>query len=64
MKLTGLLKSKVEKALTKEEKKQIIAEAGMDLTDEELDSVAGGISQSHIVRQPVEFKQSTLYKKN
>ena len=42
MKLTGLLKNKVEEAQTKEEKKAIIAEAGMELTDEELDGVAGG----------------------
>ena len=42
MKLTGLLKNKVEEAQTKEEKKAIIAEAGMELTDEELDVVAGG----------------------
>lgn len=45
MKLTGLLKSKVEEAQTKEEKKKIIAEAGMELTDEELDGVAGGCPQ-------------------
>lgn len=42
MKLTGLLKNKVEEAQTKEEKKAIIAEAGMELTDEELDGVTGG----------------------
>ena len=42
MKLTGLLKNKVEEAQTKEEKKAIIAEAGMELTDEELEGVAGG----------------------
>ena len=42
MKLLGLLKDKVDKAETKEEKKAIIAEAGMELTDEELDCVAGG----------------------
>ena len=42
MKLTGILKDKVSKAETKEEKKDIIAEAGMELTDEELDMVAGG----------------------
>lgn len=42
MKLTGLLKSKVEAASTKEEKKSIIAEAGMELTDDELEGVAGG----------------------
>lgn len=42
MKLTGLLKDKVEAVDTKEEKKAIIAEAGMELTDEELDGVTGG----------------------
>ena len=42
MKLTGELKDKVESAETKEEKKDIIAQAGMELTDEELEGVAGG----------------------
>ena len=42
MKLTGELKEKVEKAASKEEAKEAIAEAGMELTDEELDIVAGG----------------------
>ena len=42
MKLTGKLKDKVESAETMEEKKDIIAEAGMELTDEELNGVAGG----------------------
>ncbi|MCQ2081791.1 MAG: Nif11-like leader peptide family natural product precursor [Lachnospiraceae bacterium] len=42
MKLTGKLKDKVESVESKEEKKAIIAEAGMELTDEELDGVAGG----------------------
>ena len=42
MKLTGILKDKVSKAETKEEKKDIIAQAGMELTDEELENVAGG----------------------
>ena len=42
MKLTGELKEKVEKAENKEEAKKIIEEAGMELTDEELDQVAGG----------------------
>ena len=42
MKLTGLLKNKVEEAQTKEEKKAIIAEAGIELTDEELEGVVGG----------------------
>ena len=42
MKLTGILKDKVDKAETMEAKKDIIAEAGMELTDEELEGVAGG----------------------
>lgn len=42
MNLTGNLKDKVEKAETMEEKKNIIADAGMELTDEELEDVAGG----------------------
>ena len=42
MKLTGILKDKVDKANTKEEKKDIIAEAGMELSDDELEMVAGG----------------------
>ena len=43
MGLTGFFKNKATKAETKEEKKSIIAEAGMELTDDELESVAGGI---------------------
>lgn len=42
MKLTGILKDKVEAAETQEEKKDIIAQAGMELTDDELEMVAGG----------------------
>ena len=42
MKLTGILKDKVDKAETMEAKKDIIAEAGMELTDDELEGVAGG----------------------
>ena len=42
MKLTGKLKEQVEKAETKEEKKNLIEDAGMELTDEELDMIAGG----------------------
>lgn len=47
MKLTGLLKDKFEEAQTKEEKKAIIAEAGIELTDEELDSIAGGTEEQN-----------------
>jgi len=42
MKLTGDLKNQVEKAESKNEKKKLIEEAGMELTDEEMDQVAGG----------------------
>ena len=42
MKLTGDLKNQVEKAESKDERKKLIEEAGMELTDEEMDQVAGG----------------------
>ncbi len=42
MKLIGKLKDKVEKAATPEEAKEIIKDAGMELTDEEIDQIAGG----------------------
>ena len=45
MKLTGELKEKVEKAETREEAKKVIEEAGMELTKEELDQVAGGLAR-------------------
>ena len=42
MKLVGELKDKVEKAETRGEAKEIIKDAGMELTDKEMDQVAGG----------------------
>ena len=42
MELIGKLKEDVEKAEKKEEAKKIIEKAGMELTDEEMDQVAGG----------------------
>ena len=42
MKLTGNLKKQVEKAESKEEKKGLIENAGMLLTDDELEQVSGG----------------------
>ena len=42
MKLTGDLKNRVEKAESKDEKKSLVENAGMKLTDEEMDQVAGG----------------------
>lgn len=46
MKLIGGLKKKVEAAQTKEAKKDIIAQAGMELTDDELDVATGGINNN------------------
>ena len=43
MKLVGKLKEKVNKAETKEQAKEIIANAGMELTDDEMDKVSGGV---------------------
>ena len=42
MKLTGDLKNQVEKAESKDEKKSLIENAGMELTDDKLENVAGG----------------------
>ena len=42
MKLTGILKDKVDKAETMEAKKDIIDEAEMELSDDELEGVVGG----------------------
>ena len=45
MKLIGNLKKKVENAETKEEARDTIKKAGMQLTDDELDLVAGGVRE-------------------
>ena len=42
MKLIGNLKKQVENESTKEGRKKLIEKAGMKLTDDELDKVAGG----------------------
>ena len=42
MKLIGELKKQVESTATKEEAKDVIANAGMQLTDDELDQVTAG----------------------
>ena len=42
MKLTGELKKKVEGTDNRDEKRRLIEEAGMLLTDEELDQASGG----------------------
>ena len=42
MKLTGELKEKVANAESAEQAKELIAEAGVELTDEEVEEIAGG----------------------
>jgi bacteriocin-like protein len=42
VKLIGGLKKQVEKTKNKEEAKEVIEKAGIELTDEELDQVTGG----------------------
>ncbi len=52
MKPVGDLKEKVEKAESKDEAKKVIEEAGIELTDEEIDSVAGGVNKPHWTNIP------------
>jgi len=42
MELTGEMKEKAEQAATAEETKKAAEEAGMELTDEEMEQAAGG----------------------
>ncbi len=58
MELTGDLKKQVEQAETKEEKKKLIENAGMKLTDDELNMVAGGLWSSLFTDWPVDFSDS------
>lgn len=51
MQLTGKLKKQVEKANSREEKKSLIANAGMMLDDDELDQVSGGLSNESLLQQ-------------
>ena len=44
MKLVGELKKQVEETKNKEEAKDILEKAGMELSDEELDQVVGGMN--------------------
>ena len=48
MQLTGELKEKVENAKSAEEAKKILKDAGVELTDTELDQVAGGGGYIHV----------------
>ena len=54
MELSKELKEKVENAKSAEEAKKILAEAGLELTEEELDQVAGGKAR-HVSDFPLLF---------
>lgn len=43
MKITAELQEKLDAAKTAEEKKKLLAEAGLELSDEDIEKVAGGI---------------------
>ena len=54
MELIGELKQKVENAADREEARELIEEAGVKLTDEELEQVSGGYERlvvKNIVKQ-------------
>ena len=55
MKLIGNLKKQVNKANNKEEAQRLIAKAGMELTMDELEMVAGGNDS-----QLIPFEENTL----
>ena len=48
MKMTEELKNKIKTAKTKEEVQKIFTEAGVELTDEDLDGVSGGVDATRM----------------
>lgn len=56
MRLTGILKKEVENTRSLTEAREVIAKAGMELTDDELDMVTGGL-EAHDLS---EYAKSTL----
>ena len=63
MKLTGDLK-KVEESASREEKKAAIEQAGMELTDDELDKVAGGAGGSGGSNMRWTIRGTAIYSKS
>ncbi len=57
MKLVGELKEKVGKTEDLTEAKNLIENAGMQLTDEEMNQVAGGITEEEVNAQLKQIKQ-------
>lgn len=60
MNLIGEIKDEAERTETMKEKKNIIAEAGMELTDEELAGVSGG-RKYEIPREDITPHPSDVY---
>ena len=58
MELIGDLKKQVEQASSKEEARSLIEEAGMQLTDDELEMVGGGLFSSLFVDWQVDFSDA------
>ncbi|MBQ6442620.1 MAG: hypothetical protein IJJ13_08545 [Lachnospiraceae bacterium] len=59
MQLTGELKEKVENAKSAEEAKKILKDAGVELSDTELDQVAGGQGDCPIFTGSLSISVST-----
>lgn len=59
MELTGKLKDKMAQAKSKDEAKEIMENAGMKLTDDELDTVAGGLGIAVAEGSPKTYKRGT-----
>ncbi len=51
MKSDDNLQKQVENNKTMEESKELVKEEGMELTDDELEAVSGGVSLQHIKQQ-------------
>ena len=61
MRLIGNLKKRVEATGSTEEAKEVIAQAGMELNDDELDKVSGGREQHEVQEIEDVRMQQNLY---
>ena len=60
MELIGNLKKKVDKASSKEEKRELIEKAGMKLNDMELEMISGGLAPTISLSFPHEKEGKKL----
>ena len=61
MKHTENLKNQVEKAESKDGRKNLVENAGMNLTDAEMDNVAGGSTNSKRESRPFPDMQKIIW---